>query len=108
MPQTGNNTTGVLVQASEGDSAALQCFKDSKSTADVTASSISEECPANRPSASTYKSLYCNERIAQEDYADVMTGSPAASKLLQVPQNAITQATLQVAHPIKAYSYFTA
>ncbi len=92
----------MLVQASEGNLTLLQRCKDSKSAADVTASSVSEENPADWSSASTYKSLECNERIAQEGYADVMTGSPASSKHLQVPQNAITQLTLQVTHPIKA------
>ncbi len=84
----------MLVQTSEGSSAPLQPCKDGKTTADVTASSVSEGAPA--PQASTYKSLSCNERVAQMDYIRLLTGSPASCNRLQVPQNVITQKTLQV------------
>ena len=85
---------GLPAQASEGSSTPIQRHKEGKNTAEVTASSVSEAVPA--PVASTYKSLDCNERIYQEDYIKLLTGNPASGKYLQVPQNVITQRTLQV------------
>lgn len=96
LEASGHHLDGLLllVQASEGSSTPIQRCKEGKNTAEVTASSGSEVVLA--PSASTYKSLNCNERVAQEDYVRLLTGSPASGEYLQVPQNVFTQKTLQV------------
>ena len=52
------------------------------------------------PPDMTYRSLSCNSRIAQQELLEVMSRSPASSKHLQVPQNAITHETLQVGYHV--------
>ncbi|CAL5218358.1 g20 [Coccomyxa viridis] len=85
--------SGQAIAASEGSLTYMQRYKEGRNAAEVTASSVSEA--ALDPLASTYESLKCNERVAQEDYIELITGSPASTKHLQVPQNVITKRTLQ-------------
>ena len=84
-----------MVQALQGNSQLLQQHMRGIEKRGDSVSSTEAEAPADE----TYKSLACNDRLAEEGYIDILTSDPASAKHLHVPENAITHNTLQASRP---------
>lgn len=84
------------MQTPETSSDLMKQYKDEMSIAEISASSVSRAPHAEAPRDETYKTVACNDRIAELDYLEIVNSNPACSRHLQVPQNAITHNTLQV------------
>ena len=86
----------LAAQGSWGKSESTQqCIFDS-TLAKTHASSMGDASQAGVPWAGSYNSPLCNDRIAKESFSQVEASNFLSSKHLQVPENAITQNTIQV------------
>ena len=88
----------MAAQESWGKSESIQqCVFDS-TLAKTHASSISDAAQAEVPSVESCDSLICNDRTVKESFSQLAASDILPFKHLQVPENTITQNTIQVEH----------